>query len=90
MHSFKLAAALQHALPNNPNPLLLLVDKKTGHAGRPTQLRYVFGSLAKDFCYLNFNNQPRIKEDAAKWGFVVQSLGLVWKDDAQASSLIVL
>lgn len=62
MHSFKLAATLQHTFPNNPNPLLLLVNKKTGHAGRPTQ--------------------QRIKEDVDKWGFVIQSLGLVWKDVA--------
>jgi prolyl oligopeptidase len=37
LHSFKHAAALQHALPNNPNPLLLRVDLKAGHgAGKTT------------------------------------------------------
>lgn len=85
MHTLKLAATLQHTLPNNPNPLLLMVDKKTGHAGRPTQQRYVFGSHVNGFDCLTiiiiFTHQPRIKEDAAKWGFVVQSLGLVWKRD---------
>ncbi|KAF8803935.1 hypothetical protein BYT27DRAFT_7259917 [Phlegmacium glaucopus] len=66
MHSFKLAAELQYTLPNNPNPLLLLVDKKAGHAGKSTQQRPVLGS--------------QIRENADKWGFVAQSLGLVWKD----------
>ncbi|KAG6888631.1 hypothetical protein C0995_006875 [Termitomyces sp. Mi166 len=61
MHSFKLAATLQHTLPHNPHPLLLRVDKKAGHgAGKSTE--------------------KRIKEAADKWGFVAQSLGLVWKD----------
>lgn len=31
LHSFKHAAELQHQLPNNPNPLLLRVDTKSGH-----------------------------------------------------------
>lgn len=31
MHSFKLAATLQHALPHNPHPLLLRVEKMAGH-----------------------------------------------------------
>ncbi|KAG6809347.1 hypothetical protein H0H92_000596 [Tricholoma furcatifolium] len=40
MHSFKLAAALQHTLPNNPHPLLIRVDKKAGHgAGKSTEKR---------------------------------------------------
>ncbi|KAF9057331.1 prolyl oligopeptidase [Panaeolus papilionaceus] len=40
MHSFKLAAGLQHDLPHNPNPLLLRVDKKAGHgAGKSTQMK---------------------------------------------------
>ncbi|KAH0586963.1 hypothetical protein H2248_005791 [Termitomyces sp. 'cryptogamus'] len=61
MHSFKLAATLQYTLPHNPHPLLLRVDKKSGHgAGKSTE--------------------KRIKEAADKWGFVAQSLGLVWKD----------
>jgi len=38
MHSFKLAATLQHTLPQNPNPLLIRVEKKAGHgAGKSTQ-----------------------------------------------------
>ncbi|KAF9558232.1 prolyl oligopeptidase [Agrocybe pediades] len=64
MHSFKMAATLQHTLPNNPHPLLLRVDKKSGHgAGKSTQ--------------------QRIKESADKWGFAVQSMGLVWKEPEQ-------
>ncbi|KAG6853174.1 hypothetical protein C0991_006352 [Blastosporella zonata] len=61
MHSFKHAATLQYTLPHNPHPLLLRVDKKSGHgAGKSTE--------------------KRIQEAADKWGFVAQSLGLVWKD----------
>jgi len=61
MHSFKLAATLQHALPHNPHPLLLRVEKKAGHgAGKSTQ--------------------QKILANADKYGFVAQSLGLVWKD----------
>ena len=44
-HSFKLAAELQHLLPNNPNPLLLRVDIDAGHgAGKSTQKRIVEAS----------------------------------------------
>ncbi|KAG5341013.1 hypothetical protein C0989_012217 [Termitomyces sp. Mn162] len=40
MHSFKLAATLQYTLPHNPHPLLLRVDKKSGHgAGKSTEKR---------------------------------------------------
>lgn len=40
LHSFKLAATLQHELPNNPHPLLLRVALKAGHgAGKSTQQR---------------------------------------------------
>ncbi|KAF5372042.1 hypothetical protein D9615_008071 [Tricholomella constricta] len=40
MHSFKHAATLQHTLPHNPHPLLLRVDKKSGHgAGKSTEKR---------------------------------------------------
>ncbi|TCD60280.1 hypothetical protein EIP91_010432 [Steccherinum ochraceum] len=31
MHSYKMAATLQHTLPQNPHPLLLRVDKMAGH-----------------------------------------------------------
>lgn len=42
LHSFKHAAQLQHALPNNPHPLLLRVDFKAGHgAGKSTQAKIV-------------------------------------------------
>ncbi|KAJ2925832.1 hypothetical protein H1R20_g11259, partial [Candolleomyces eurysporus] len=38
MHSFKLAATLQHARANNPHPILIRVDKKSGHgAGKSTK-----------------------------------------------------
>ncbi|KAG6856360.1 hypothetical protein H0H87_005269 [Tephrocybe sp. NHM501043] len=61
MHSFKHAATLQHTLPKNPHPLLIRIDKKSGHgAGKSTE--------------------KRIKEAADKWGFVAQSLGLVWRE----------
>jgi prolyl oligopeptidase len=37
LHTYKFIAALQTALPNNPNPLLVHVDTKSGHsAGKPT------------------------------------------------------
>ncbi|KAA1465945.1 prolyl oligopeptidase [Dentipellis sp. KUC8613] len=40
LHSFKLAATLQHTLPNNPNPLLIRIEKKAGHgAGKATEQR---------------------------------------------------
>ncbi|KAF9224006.1 hypothetical protein BS17DRAFT_795584 [Gyrodon lividus] len=63
LHSFKLAAALQHTLPHNPHPLLIRIDKKAGHgAGKATE--------------------KRIQDAADKWGFVAQSLGLTWQNDA--------
>ena len=38
MHSFKHAATLQYLHPQNPHPLLLRVDKKSGHgAGKSTE-----------------------------------------------------
>lgn len=38
LHSFKLAAQLQHKLKDNPSPLLLRVDTKSGHgAGKSTE-----------------------------------------------------
>jgi prolyl oligopeptidase len=43
LHSFKLAAALQHAAPENEHPLLLRIEKKAGHgAGKSTEQRHVF------------------------------------------------
>ncbi|KAF8548935.1 hypothetical protein OG21DRAFT_1422158 [Imleria badia] len=40
LHSFKLAATLQHVLPHNPHPLLIRIDKKAGHgAGKATEKR---------------------------------------------------
>lgn len=31
MHSYKFIAELQHAAPNNPNPLILRIGEKGGH-----------------------------------------------------------
>ncbi|KAI9456943.1 prolyl oligopeptidase [Boletus coccyginus] len=40
LHSFKLAATLQHTLPHNPHPLLIRIDKKAGHGkGKATEKR---------------------------------------------------
>jgi len=40
MHSFKLAATLQHVAGGNPHPLLLRLEMKAGHgAGKSTELR---------------------------------------------------
>ncbi|KAI0081447.1 hypothetical protein K474DRAFT_1587789 [Panus rudis PR-1116 ss-1] len=40
LHSFKHAATLQYTLPNNPHPLLIRIDKKSGHgAGKSTEKR---------------------------------------------------
>ncbi|EKM75717.1 hypothetical protein AGABI1DRAFT_116196 [Agaricus bisporus var. burnettii JB137-S8] len=62
LHSFKHAAQLQHMHSNNPYPLLLRVDKKSGHgAGKSVE--------------------KRIQEAADKWGFVAQSMELVWKHE---------
>jgi prolyl oligopeptidase len=61
MHSYKLIAGLQHAAPDNPNPLILHVSERGGHgAGKPTD--------------------QRLRESIDKFGFVAQSLGLVWRD----------
>ena len=82
MHSFKLAAGLQHTLPNNPNPLLILVNKKAGHGRQSTQQKFVLCPRYECFS-LNayfFHLSTRIRESVDKWAFVVQSLGLVWKD----------
>ncbi|KAH9950170.1 prolyl oligopeptidase [Amylocystis lapponica] len=40
LHSFKHAATIQHLLPHNPHPLLIRIDKKSGHgAGKSTDKR---------------------------------------------------
>jgi prolyl oligopeptidase len=80
MHSFKLAATLQHTLPQNPHPLLLRVDKKAGHgAGKSTEKRFVLRLVQCSLAYLGLTFLIRIQEAADKWGFVAQSLGLTWK-----------
>ena len=43
LHSFKLAATLQHVAGGNPNPLLLRLELKAGHgAGKSTELKCVY------------------------------------------------
>jgi prolyl oligopeptidase len=40
LHSYKYIAALQHACPDNPKPLVIRVETNAGHgAGKPTQKR---------------------------------------------------
>ena len=55
MHSYKLAATLQYSLPDNPNPLLLLVDKKAGHKVKSTQQRSDIVSHTNQIGFLTFN-----------------------------------
>jgi prolyl oligopeptidase len=82
MHSFKHAATLQHTNSNNPHPLLIRVDKKSGHgAGKSVEKRYwcllhMPSTLILINCRSSF---LRIQEAADKWGFVAQTMGLVWK-----------
>lgn len=42
LHSFKLAAELQYQLANNPHPLLLRVDTKSGHGAGKVRLLSLF------------------------------------------------
>jgi len=43
LHSFKHAAALQYIQADNPNPLLISIDRKAGHgAGKSTVQRFVY------------------------------------------------
>ncbi len=42
LHSFKHAAELQYKLPNNPHPLLLRVDTKSGHGAGKSVRRFHF------------------------------------------------
>jgi prolyl oligopeptidase len=83
MHSFKHAATLQHTLPRNPHPLLLRVDKNAGHgSGKSTEKRYIQDSL-EGLLFPPINFLIRIQEAADKWGFVAQSMGLVWQDPSK-------
>lgn len=76
-HSFKLAATLQHVRADNPHPLLIRVDKKSGHgAGKSTKKRYVSTLVSGDFLS---DDGSRIEEAADKYSFVALSLGLEWK-----------
>lgn len=48
-HSFKMAATLQHTLAENPNPLLIRIDVKSGHGGgKPT------AKVIEEACQLSF------------------------------------
>lgn len=60
LHSYKLIATLQHTLPNNPNPLLIRVDKKAGHgAGKSTEQKWVRQWLACDFFKFMYRQDQR-------------------------------
>jgi len=61
MHSYKFISQLQHAAPNNPNPLLLRISEKGGHG--------------------NYQSTDKLLKDALdRLGFIVQALGLVWRE----------
>ncbi|KAH7107917.1 prolyl oligopeptidase [Auriculariales sp. MPI-PUGE-AT-0066] len=59
LHSFKFAAELQHSRPDNPHPLLIRIERKTGHgAGKSTEMiindqvdRYGFAAHALSLKY---------------------------------------
>ncbi|KAI9224554.1 prolyl endopeptidase-like protein [Blastocladiella britannica] len=54
LHSYKLAAELQHANPENPHPLLIQIEQKAGHgAGKPTKKR--IESAAQKFAFIAMN-----------------------------------
>jgi len=42
LHSFKHISELQYKLPDNPNPLLLRVDTKSGHGAGKVSISSVF------------------------------------------------
>lgn len=42
LHSFKHIAELQHQLPDNPNPLLIRIDTKSGHGAGKVRTRDPF------------------------------------------------
>jgi hypothetical protein len=53
MHSFKLAATLQHVAGGNPHPLLLRLELKAGHgAGKPTEFKLVFRCSLNSRCLM--------------------------------------
>ncbi|KAI8053484.1 hypothetical protein BDF22DRAFT_743413 [Syncephalis plumigaleata] len=49
-HSYKLAAELQYKLPNNPNPLMLLVDDNSGHGSASNA--QVFNEMIADLSFM--------------------------------------
>ncbi|ORZ38479.1 prolyl endopeptidase-like protein [Catenaria anguillulae PL171] len=54
LHSYKYAAELQYKNPKNPNPLLILIERKAGHgAGKPTKKR--IESEAWKFAFIAMN-----------------------------------
>jgi prolyl oligopeptidase len=82
LHSFKHAAQLQHTLPNNPNPLLLRVDTKSGHGAGKVR----FSSRVSEMVRIELiesgsveqSTEKKIEEAVDKYGFVSQSMGLKW------------
>jgi prolyl oligopeptidase len=80
MHSLKYAATLQYTQPHNPHPHLLQVVEKAGHTfGRTTDMTCVACTVMMHK-RVHFSDLNRIKLEAAKLGFLAQSLGLLWKD----------
>ncbi|KNE66603.1 hypothetical protein AMAG_11721 [Allomyces macrogynus ATCC 38327] len=54
LHSYKYISELQFTNPQNPNPLLILVEQKAGHgAGKPTKKR--IESAANKFAFIAMN-----------------------------------
>ena len=75
LHSYKYAAELQYRHPQNPNPILLRVDKKAGTLSLDcmnvdTDTRSSTGHGAGK------SIQAKITEAAEKYGFVSQAMGL--------------
>lgn len=55
-----------------------------GLVNRPKRGTFTF--ILRQFLSLIHTLLSRIKEAADKWGFVAQSLGLVWKDARKQAS----
>jgi hypothetical protein len=73
LHSFKLAAALQHARPENAHPLLLRIEKKAGHgAGKSTEQRCVppraGGGVADGAGAGSRNRRTSGRSSRTRWG----------------------
>ena len=80
MHSYKFISQLQHTALNNPHPLLLHV-KKGGHGGgKPMERWYANMHFAMAIISL-MCECTSLKDAVDKWAFIVQSLGLVWREN---------